>query len=40
MHGAIQIARLKSGVLERHGVTAAGLVEQSLRMATVALEKG
>lgn len=40
MHGAIQIARLKSGVLARHGVTAAALVEQSLRMATVALARG
>jgi AcrR family transcriptional regulator len=40
MHGAIQIARLKSGVLARHGVTAAGLVEQSLRMANIALARG
>ena len=39
MHGAIQISRLKGGVLARHGVTAASLVEQSLRMATVALAR-
>jgi hypothetical protein len=30
---------MKSGVLARHGVTAASLVEQSLRMATVALAR-
>ena len=32
--------RERPKVLPRHGVTAAGLVEQSLRLATVALEKG
>jgi AcrR family transcriptional regulator len=39
MHGTIQVARLKSAVLARHGVTADGLVEQSLRLATVALAR-
>ena len=39
MHGAIQIARMKGAVLAQHGVTAAALVEQALRMATVALAK-
>jgi len=39
MHGAIQITRLKGAVLAQHGVTAAALVEQSLRMATVALAR-
>ena len=39
MHGAIQIARMKGAVLAQHGVTAAGLVEQALRIATVALAK-
>jgi hypothetical protein len=39
MHGPIQIARKKGAVLAQHGVTAAGLVEQALRLATVALAK-
>lgn len=40
MHGVIQVARLKSAVLAQHGVTPEALVEQSLRMATVALARG
>lgn len=40
MHGAIQLARLKSGVLAQYGVSQQALMEQSLRMATVALAAG
>jgi AcrR family transcriptional regulator len=39
MHGAIQIARLKGAVLAQHGVSAQALVEQTLRMASVALAR-
>jgi AcrR family transcriptional regulator len=37
LQGAIQIAQLKPGVLEAQGVTPAALIEQAVRMATVAL---
>ena len=40
MHGTIQLVQLKSAVLARHGVTEPALVEQSLRVATVALARG
>lgn len=39
MHGAIQIARLKGATLAQHGVTAQALLDQALRMASVALAK-
>ncbi|MBM4196391.1 MAG: TetR/AcrR family transcriptional regulator [Gammaproteobacteria bacterium] len=39
MHGAIQIARLKVGVLETQGVTPAGLMEQALGITRVALSR-
>jgi AcrR family transcriptional regulator len=39
MHGVLQVANLKGGVLASRGVTAQDLVEQALRMAAVTLVK-
>lgn len=39
-HGTIQVATLKRAVLTRQGVTPADLVEQTLRMAAIALKRG
>ena len=39
MHGAIQITRLKAGILARQGVGADALIDQAMRMATVALSR-
>lgn len=38
MHGTIQIASMKRGVLAQHGVSPDGLIDQALRMATIALQ--
>ncbi len=40
MHGAIQITRLKAGVLAQQGVTPEALINQALGMAAVALSRG
>jgi AcrR family transcriptional regulator len=39
MHGVLQVANLKGGVLASRGVTAQDLVDQALAMATVTLVK-
>lgn len=39
MHGVLQVAKLKAGVLAGRGVSATGLVEQALAMATTALTR-
>ncbi|MSR08676.1 MAG: TetR/AcrR family transcriptional regulator [Gammaproteobacteria bacterium] len=39
-HGTIQVARMKRAVLTQHGVTPEALVEQTLRMAAIALSEG
>lgn len=39
MHGVLQIANLKGGVLASRGVSAEALVDQALRLATVSLAK-
>jgi hypothetical protein len=39
MHGVVQVANLKAGVLASRGVTPRSLVEQALSMATVTLVK-
>ncbi|MEO8443515.1 MAG: TetR/AcrR family transcriptional regulator [Gammaproteobacteria bacterium] len=39
-HGTIQVASMKRAVLAQHGVTPDRLVEQTLRMATIALLRG
>lgn len=39
MHGVLQVARLKAAVLAGRGVSATGLVDQALAMATTALTR-